>query len=169
MDERYLRVGVLTKTHGLNGALKVFPTTDEPEVFAPGAAAQIAAKSGSIPVTIETVSRFKNQFIIRFKEFGDINDVEIFKGCDLMMDRQLLPELRENEFFVSDLVDMDVVEEDGRHLGTIREVLQTGANDVYVVATEGKDILIPAIRDCIRFVSVEDNKMTVHLLPGLVE
>ena len=68
MDERYLRVGVLTKTHGLNGALKVFPTTDEPEVFAPGAAAQIAAKSGSIPVTIETVSRFKNQFIIRFKE-----------------------------------------------------------------------------------------------------
>ncbi len=169
MEEQFLRVGVITKTHGLQGAVKVFPTTDEPEVIAAGASAFIVAKNEPVAVTVESVSRFKNQLIVKFKEYHDINDVEVFKSADLLMERAALPELGENEYFVSDLIDMEVSDEDGRVLGHIREVLQTGANDVYVVATEGKDILIPAIRDCILSVSVEEHKMAVHLLPGLME
>ncbi len=169
MDERYLRIGVITKTHGLQGAVKVFPTTDEPEVIRPGASAFIATKNDYMSVTMESVSRFKNQFIVKFKEFHDINDVEAFRNTDLLMEREALPELGEDEYFVSDLIDMEVREEDGGMLGHVREVLQTGANDVYVVATEGKDVLIPAIRECIRSVSVEEKKMVVRLLPGLRE
>ncbi len=170
MEEKFLRVGVITKTHGLQGAVKVYPTTDEPEVLCEGASAYIAQKGENIPVTIAASSRFKNLYILKFEEYTDINDVEIFKNCDLFMEKGALPELKENEYFVSDLIDMEVVDEDGRLLGKIREVLQTGANDVYVVATEeGKDILLPAIRDCILSVSVDEKRMTVHLLPGLFE
>ena len=168
MEEKYLRVGVITKTHGLQGAVKVYPTTDEPEVLCAGAKARILLKDDAADVTIESVSRFKNLYIIKFEEYRDINDVEIFKGCDLMMRADALPQLKENEYFVSDLIDMEVVEEDGTRLGTVREVLQTGANDVYVVAGENQDILLPAIKDCILDISVEERRMTVHLLPGLV-
>lgn len=169
MTDQFLRVGAITKTHGLKGALKVYPTTDEPEVLSPGAAAFIDAKEGPVPVTVESVSKFKNLLIIKFKEFGDINDVELFKDRDLLMSMDVLPELKEDEYFISDLVDMGVFDEEDQKLGTIREVLQTGANDVYVVAAKDKDILIPAIHDCILTVNVPEKKMVVRLLPGLTD
>ncbi len=168
MSDSLRRVGSITKTHGLKGALKVYPTTDEPDVLTTGAHAVIDAKPEAVEVTIESVSRFKNLYIIKFEEFGDINDVEIFKGCDLLMAAEALPELKEDEYLISDLVDMDVFDEDGEKIGSIREVMVTGANDVYVVETAEKDILLPAIRECILSVSVSERKMVVRVLPGLV-
>ena len=163
-----MRIGAITKTHGLKGGLKVFPTTDDPAKFSAGQECLIDAKSGRIPVTIRSASMFKKLFIVTFEEYSDINEVEIFKGCDLLVERDGDEALGEDEYYVDDLIGMTVTDEDGQELGTLTEVMVTGANDVYVVQGGSGEILIPAIHDCIRSVSVEEKVMKVHLLPGLV-
>ena len=156
-----MRIGAITKTHGLKGGLKVFPTTDDPAKFSAGQEGLIDAKSGRIPVTIRSASMFKKLFIVTFEEYSDINEVEIFKGCDLLVERDGDEALGEDEYYVDDLIGMTVTDEDGQELGTLTE-------DVYVVQGGSGEILIPAIHDCIRSVSVEEKVMKVHLLPGLV-
>lgn len=164
-----MRIGAITKTHGLKGGLKVYPTTDDPAKFAAGQACVLDAKSGKIPVTIKSASLFKKVFIVTFEEFSDINEVEVFKGCDLLVARDDDEELGDDEYYVDDLIGMTVTDEDGQELGTLTEVMVTGANDVYVVTGGQGEILIPAIHDCILSVSVEEKAMRVHLLPGLVQ
>ena len=169
MTEEYLRIGTITKTHGLKGGLKVYPTTDDPDRFSAGQQCVLDTKNGRVPVTIRSASAFKKIFIVIFEEFSDINDVEIFKGCDLLVERDDTEALAEDEYYVDDLIGMTVADEDGYELGTLTEVMVTGANDVYVVKGAEKEILIPAIHDCILSVSVEEQRMQVHLLPGLVQ
>ena len=119
---------------------------------------------------ITGVKFFKNMVILKFKGLDRIEDVMAYKGKNLYVTRENAVKLKKNEYFIADLVGMDVFIEDGERLGSLRNVIQTGANDVYEVAMEnGKDVLIPAIRQCIIDVNVEEAKMTVHLLEGLLE
>lgn len=112
---------------------------------------------------------FKNQVILKFQEFQDINEIEKYRGKDLLIDREQAVPLAENENFIVDLIDMDVYDEEEKRLGTLTDVLQTGANDVYVVETdEGKEILLPAIPSCILDVDVEAAKMIVRIPEGLL-
>ena len=93
-----------------------------------------------------------------------------YKGKDLLIPREEAVPLGENENFIADLIDMEVVTDEGKALGTLIDVMETGANDVYVVETsEGEEILLPAIRDCILDVNVEEKRMTVHVLEGLLD
>ena len=93
-----------------------------------------------------------------------------YKGKDLLIHREKAVPLGENENFIADLIDMEVVTDEGKALGTLIDVMETGANDVYVVETsDGEEILLPAIRDCILDVNVEEKRMTVHVLEGLLD
>lgn len=167
--ESYLRVGVIASTHGLKGEVKVYPTTDDPERFLDLKTLWLDTGKEYKPLTIAGVKFYKNQVILRFQEFSDINEVEQFRGRDLLVSRDQAVPLEENENFIGDLLDMEVYEEDGHRLGILTEVLETGANDVYVVETEeGKEILLPAIPQCILDADPETNRMTVHLLEGLL-
>ena len=113
---------------------------------------------------------FKNQVILKFKGIDNINDIEKYKGKDLLVNREDAVALEENENYVADLIDLKVVTDEGQVLGVLTEVMETGANDVYVVETEdGKELLLPAIRDCILDVDLETEVMTVHILPGLLD
>ncbi len=161
------RVGVITKTHGLKGGVKVYPTTDTPEKLSVGRKVYIDAKEELIPVSIVSSSIFKKLYILVFDEFSDINDVEAFKGLDLLAEEEP-GDLAEGEYYVDDLIGLLVQDEDGQELGTLEEILVTGANDVYVVKSSNKEILIPAIDECILDVSLEEGCMKVHLLPGLM-
>lgn len=167
MTDDYKRVGSVTKPHGLKGALKVYPTTDDESRFDVGNTLFLEDKSGLTELTIEKSSKFKNLFILIFDKFHDINEVEGFKGCDLWV-KTSDDELLDDEYYIDDLIDMEVVDENDISLGKITQVMATGANDVYVVGKGKDEILIPAIADCILSVSVEDNLMKVHLLEGLV-
>ena len=119
---------------------------------------------------IETVKFFKQFVIVKFKGIDNINQIEKYKGCDLLVTREQAVPLEENENFIVDLIGMKVVTEEGEVLGILTDVLQTGANDVYVVETEQKkEVLLPAIPSCIRKVDVEEAVMTVHILEGLLE
>ena len=107
--------------------------------------------------------------ILKFREFDSINEVEKYRGCELYVSREQAVPLEENEYYIADLLGMSVYTEAGELLGNLRDVIETGANDVYCVNTEKYgEVLIPAIRQCILQVDVEAGRMTVHLLPGLL-
>ena len=166
--ENLLQVGVITTTHGVRGEVKVFPTTDDAARFKK--LKQVILDTGKENLTLEIagVKFFKNMVILKFKGYDNINDVERFRKKSLYVTRENAVKLKKNEYFIADLIGIQVVSDEGEELGTISDVLQTGANDVYVVSKDGaKDLLIPAIHACIQNVDVAAGQMKVHLLPGL--
>ena len=168
--EQFLRVGVISSTHGIRGEVKVYPTTDDPERFLDLDEVILDTGREHKILEIEGVKLFNNQVILKFKGYDNINDIEKYLKKDLLVDREHAVELGENENFIADLIDMEVVTDEGKVLGTLTDVIETGANDVYAVKTpEGKEILLPAIRDCIRDVNVDEKRMTVHVMEGLLD
>jgi 16S rRNA processing protein RimM len=166
--EDLLQVGVITSTHGVRGEVKVFPTTDDAARFKK--LKQVILDDGrqQIPMEIASVKFFKNMVILKFKGIDNINDVEKYRRARLLVTRENAVPLAENEYYIADLIGLLAKSDEGEELGTITDVLQTGANDVYVITTpEKKEILVPAIRDCILQVDIEKQEMRIHLLPGL--
>jgi 16S rRNA processing protein RimM len=167
MSDR-LRVGIITSTHGIRGEVKVFPTTDNPDRFAKLDRVYISGRLPEEILHVEKARRFKNQVILKFKEYDNINDVEKFRQSDILIDRKDAEELQDDEYFIDDLIGLSVFSDDGQDLGRLKEVYETGANDVFVIEKANrKDLLIPATKECIRSVDPEAGSMTVHLLPGL--
>lgn len=168
--ENTLRVGVITSTHGVRGEVKVFPTTDDANRFKK--LKTVILDTGREPLTlnIEGVKFFKNMVILKFKEFNDINEIEKYKGKDLLIHRDQAVKLGPDENFIVDLIGLKVVTDEGEHFGTVRDVLQTGANDVYVIEhVSGKEYLFPAIKQCILDVDLDAGEMKVHILEGLLD
>ena len=169
MEQRF-RVGVITSTHGIRGEVKVFPTTDDPGRFRKLKDVLLDTGRELRPMEVEQVRFFKNMVIVKFKGLDDINDIEIYKGRDLFVTRENAVELEPDEYFIADLIGLTVMTDEGERLGTLFDVLKTGANDVYVVKTDsGKEVLLPAIRQCILDTDLEAGKITVHVLEGLLD
>ena len=167
--EQFLQVGVIASTHGVRGEVKVYPTTDDVKRFKKLKNVILEGKRENLNLEIEQVKFFKNMVILKFKGYDNINDIEMYKGCSLLVTRENAVKLKPGEYFICDLIGLDVWEESGNYLGKLTEVIQTGANDVYVVQMENeKEVLIPNIKDCIISISLEENKMIVHLLEGLL-
>ena len=168
--EQLLRVGVISSTHGERGEVKVYPTTDDVNRFKKLKKVVLDTGREYMDLEIYGVKFFKNMVILKFKGIDNINDIEKYKGKDLLVHREDAVALEENENYVADLIDLKVVTDDGKVLGYLTEVMETGANDVYVVETEdGEELLLPAIRDCILDVDLDEEVMTVHILPGLFD
>jgi 16S rRNA processing protein RimM len=166
--EDLFQVGVITAPHGVRGEVKVFPTTDDNARFKNLKTVLLDQGRGTRELEIEGVKFFKNMVILKFKGIDDRNDVERMRQAKLLVTRENAVELGKDEYFIADLIGIQVVSDEGEELGTISDVLQTGANDVYVVSKDGaKDLLIPAIHACIQNVDVAAGQMEVHLLPGL--
>lgn len=166
----YLQVGVITSTHGLKGEVKVFPTTDDPGRFQKLKSVWLDTGMGYQELEIIQVRFFKQFVILKFRGHEDINEVEAYRKKGLYVSREDAVPLEENEYFIADLIGLQVESDEGALLGRLTDVLTTGANDVYVVKTEeGKEILLPAIRQCILSVDLEQRRMQVHLLKGLVD
>lgn len=167
--EDLLRVGVITSTHGIRGEVKVFPTTDDPERFYDLKEVLLDTGKEMLPLAVEGVRFFKNLVIVKFKGFDNINDIEKYKGHDLMVTRENAVPLEEGEFFICDVIGSTVYEEDGTEFGTLKEVMETGANDVFIVETkDGKEVLLPYIDDCIREVNPEEKRIVAYIMPGLI-
>jgi 16S rRNA processing protein RimM len=166
--EQFFRVGVITTTHGVHGEVKVFPTTDDPQRFKK--LKQVILDNGKEQKELEitSVKFFKNLVILKFKGLDNINDVEKYKKADLLVTRKNAVPLKEGEYFIADLIGLKATSDEGEDLGVLSDVIQTGANDVYVFSKEGmQDLLVPKIPDCIKEVHIEEGTILVHLLPGL--
>ena len=168
--EDFLQVGVNTATHGIRGEVKVFPTTDDPERFLDLETVYLDTGREKKLLTISSVKFFKQFVILKFKEFDNINDVEPFRKKCLLVTRDQAVRLEEDEYFIADLIGLRVITDEDKVLGELTDVLETGANDVYQVTDEnGKEILLPAIKDCILSVDLEKGEMKVHILEGLLD
>ena len=167
--EDLLKVGVITTTHGVRGEVKVFPTTDDAERFLELEYVLLDTGRELRRLDIKNVRFFKNLVILKFDGIDNINDIEKYKGKDLWIPREEAQELGEDEYYIADLQGLNVVLEDGSEFGTLRDVMETGANDVYIIdSNEHGEVLLPAIKECILDVDLEKNTMTVHLMKGLL-
>ena len=150
--EDMLQVGVITQTHGVRGEVKVFPTTDDVNRFKKLKQVILDTGKETMPLEIQSVKFFKQFVILKFKGIDNINDIERYKRCPLLVERKDAVALEEDEYFIADMIG-----------------IQTGANDVYVIDTEGHgEVLVPAIRECILDVDIENQKMKIHLMDGLI-
>ena len=167
--EDLLQVGIITSTHGVRGEVKVYPTTDDPRRFRRLKEVVLDTGREKINLEIEGVKFFKQFVILKFKGLDNINDIEKYRQKSLYVTRKNAVRLQRDEYFIADLIGLKVQDEDGTELGTVKDVIETGANDVYIVdRVDGEEVLLPAIHDCVLDVDVEKNTMTVHLMKGLV-
>lgn len=168
--ENLLQVGAVTTTHGVRGEVKVFPTTDDSRRFEKLKEAVLETKDGLIPVHIEHVKYFKQFVILKFKEFQTLDEVETFRQCRLFVTRENAVKLHKNEYFIADLIGMRVTDPDKQLSGTVTDVLQTGANDVYEIELEDKrKFLLPAIKDCVQNIDPDQGTIEIHILDGLLD
>ncbi|WP_150267590.1 ribosome maturation factor RimM [Paenibacillus tepidiphilus] len=169
-----LTVGKLVNTHGIRGEIKVVSRTDFPEVrFAAGSKLLIEPQDGGtkVEVEVEAAREHKGTFIVKLKGITDINQIEKYKGSLLKVPGDDLVELSEDEYYFHQIVGCTVYTEDqpDQPLGQITDILQPGANDVWVVKpSKGSEILIPVIKDVVLNVDIAEQKVTVRLMEGLL-
>ena len=164
-----MQVGVITQTHGIKGEVKVFPTTDDVNRFKKLKEVIMDTGRERLNLEIEGVKFFKQYAILKFKGYDSINDIEKYKSAKLYIKREQAVKLQKDEYFIADLIDMEVVTEDGEYFGKMKDVLTTGANDVYIVTRQdGTEVLLPAIKQCVKSIDTEQGRITVHIMDGLI-
>ena len=172
MEELY-QVGSITQTHGIRGEVKVFPLTDDISRFKNMKNLLLdGGKDGYINLEVENVRPQKNLVILKFKGIDNINDIEKYKGKGLYVTKENRVKLKKDEYFIADLIGCFVyLDTDPDNVfGTISDVMETGANDVYEINLEkGGTVLVPAIKDCVLSVDVEERRIDIHLLEGLMD
>lgn len=167
--EDLLKVGVITSTHGIRGEVKVYPTTDDLQRFTYLKDCILDTGKQKLPMEVEGCKFFKNQAILKFKGYDTINDIEKYRQATLWVTRENAVPLEEGEFYLADIINAKVYEENENYLGILTDVMETGANDVYVVQLEsGKELLLPAIPQCIIEVNVEEARLVVRLMKGML-
>lgn len=166
--DNYLRVGVIASTHGIRGEVKVYVTTDDKSRFSELDSVYLDTGRELMHLEIEGVKYFKQFAILKFKGIDNINDIEKYRGKDLLITRQQAVNLEEDEYFIYDLLGMEVFADTGERIGELAEILTSPANDVYVVKTpEGKEVLLPSIKECILDIDEESKRIIVHMMDGL--
>lgn len=169
MKDNYLRIGVITGPHGVHGEVKVYPTTDDIHRFEELDNVCMDTGKEYRILDIEQVKYFKGVLIIKFRQITDRTEAEKYRNKDLLVDREHAIPLADDEYFICDIIGAKVITDDGQDFGILKEVLQTGANDVYVVdRKDGKEVLLPVIPDCILNVDTEQKTVTAHIMKGLI-
>ena len=170
MESRF-RIGIFSSTHGIRGEIKVYPTTDSPDRFRSLKEVILETREGDLTLTVEKARPAKGMIILKFKGIDSINDIERLKGASLFVTRENAAPLTEGSFYIADLIGCRVETEEGRYLGDLRDVLPTGANDVFVVKDpekkDSREYLLPNIRDCVLRIDPEARLIVVHLMDGL--
>lgn len=168
--ETMFAIGKIVNTHGIKGELKIMPTTDDPKRFEKLKEIYIQQKEMK-RYKVETIRYHKQFVLIKFEGINSLNDAELLKNAVLKINRTDSLPLEKDEYYISDLYSLTVTTEDGRVLGELIDIIYTGSNDVYVVKNKdtNKELLIPAIKQVIKQVDLQQKTMTVKLLPGLEE
>ncbi len=167
--EEVFQVGVITSTHGVRGEVKVFPTTDDMRRFKRLKEVILDTGREKLNLEIEGVKFFKQFVILKFKGIDNINDVEKYKQKSLYVTRQNAVRLSKDEYYIADLMGLQVINEEEEVIGVLQDIMETGANDVYIIQMkDGRELLLPAIKQCVLKVDVEKGFIQVHILDGLL-
>jgi 16S rRNA processing protein RimM len=172
----FLSVGKIVNTHGIKGEVKILPLTDYPERFEELKWVYMdfmpnkKTSENLQKIEIESVKYFKNTVILKFKGIDNIDSALALKNVELKVDRKHAVKLPKDSYFICDLLECDVYNENDIKLGNMIDIIKTGSNDVYVVKPmQGKDILIPALKKVILDINIKDKKIKVQLPEGLLD
>ena len=167
--EKYFEVGQIVNTNGLKGMLKVKPFTDDIKEFEFFKTIYVERKNELIEFKIEAVRYVKNMVLLKLQGINDIDEAEKYRNLYIKVDRDIMPKLPEDSYYIVDLLECEVFTEEGENLGKLIDVFNTGSNDVYVVKDElGKQLLLPAIGEVIKNVDIPNKKIIVKLMEGLI-
>lgn len=170
MSGDYINIGEIVNTQGHRGEIRILPLTDFLNRFNQLDAVNVLLNGKRSIYHIENARRHKQFIVLKFTEVQDMNAAEKLKGGILQITREQLVPLPEGEYYIFDIIGLSVYDVQGQFLGKIKDVLRTGANDVYVVKpADGKDILIPALKSVVSDIDVANGRMTVELPEGLLE
>ena len=167
--EQYFRIGVITTTHALAGEVKVYPTTEDPRRFEELDTCYLLDRGSYRPLPIRSCRYFKNLVILGFEEVGSIEEAQLLKQKELYVDREHAIPLEEGEYYLADVLGSTVTDEEGNVLGTLSDYMETAAQLIYKIKTEkGKEFLVPAVDEFIREVNVEEKRMVIRPIPGMI-
>lgn len=166
----YLEIGQIVNTYGIKGFVKVVPFTDDVTRFEKLKSVYIDIKGNLKEYTIEEVKYSKNVVLVKFKEIPDINEAEKYRNYYLKIDRKDAIKLPKDTYFIADLIGLEVyVQDTNELLGKVDDIYSTGSNDIYVVKDElGKQVLLPGTKEVIKLVDLENGKIFVNLIKGLI-
>lgn len=169
MKQQYFEIGQIVNHFGIKGMVKVNPFTDDISQFEEMETILVDKKGSLKEMQIEEVKYSKNQVLLKLKGIETVEEAEKYRNCYLKLPREKARKLPKNTYFIADLIGLEVYTEEGNLLGKVEDIYNTGASDIYVIKdTFGKQILLPAIKDVIKKVDLEQEKIVVHLIDGLV-
>lgn len=169
MKQEYFEIGQIVNTFGIKGFVKVNPFTDDLERFEELDSVFVVKNKELIEMKIEEIKYHKNLVLIKFKGIEDINMAEKYKGCYIKIKREATRKLPKDTYFIADLIGLPVYDENGNLLGKVDDIYNNKSHDIYVVKDElGKQILLPSIKEVIKQIDIENEKIIVHLIDGLV-
>lgn len=164
-----LEIGQIVNTFGIKGFVKVNPFVDDISRFDDLKKVYIKKQKVLKELEVEEVKYHKNMVLVKFKGIDKVEEAETLRNSYLEVDRENAIDLQEGEYFIADLLGLEVITDEGKVLGKLEDIFNTGSNDIYVVKDElGKQILLPAISEVIKEINIEDKKIVVHLLEGLI-
>jgi 16S rRNA processing protein RimM len=168
--EKYLEIGQIVNTFGIKGQVKIVPFTDDITRYDELKEIYVEKKNELKLFQIEQVNYKKNMVILKLKGIETVEEAEKLRNCYLKIDRKDAKELPKDTYFIVDLLGLDVYTDEGKLLGKVDDIYNAGSSDIYVVKDElGKQILLPAIKDVLKEVDLENQKIIVHLIKGLVD
>lgn len=168
--EKYLEIGQIVNTFGIKGQVKIVPFTDDITRFDELKEIYVEKKNELKLFQIEQVNYKKNMVILKLKGIETVEEAEKLRNCYLKIDRKDAKKLPKDTYFIVDLIGLDVYTDEGKLLGKVDDIYNAGSSDIYVVKDElGKQILLPAIKDVLKEVDLENQKIIVHLIKGLVD
>lgn len=169
MKQEFFEIGQIVNTFGIKGFVKVNPYTDDVSQFETLKTILVEKNKKVLSFEIEEVKYSKNQILLKLKGIEDINEAEKFRNAIIKIPREKARKLPEGTYFIADLLGMKVYTEDQKLLGNLEDIYNSGASDIYVVKDElGKQFLLPAINDVIKEIDIENEKIIVHLIEGLI-
>ena len=167
--EKFFQVGIITSPHGVHGEVKVYPTTDDVKRFKRLKEVILDTGKERLDLEIESVKFVKQFAVLKFRGYDNMDEVEKFRRKSLFVPRENAVRLGKDEYFIADLMGLKVLDVKEQEIGVLREVIETGANDVYAIdLKDGRELLIPAIKQCILAVDVEAGFIRIHILEGLL-
>jgi len=168
LKDDLLRIGVVTSPHGVHGEMKVYPTTDDLHRFQEIDTVVIENRGVKEQMDVEGVKYFKGMVILKLSGIHDMDQAEKYRKAELWIHRSQSAPLLPGHYFIADLIGLQAFRDTGEELGKVVDFLATGANNVYVIEkTDGKELLVPDIPQCIREVDIENGRLTVFVMPGL--
>lgn len=165
---RFLVIGQVTKPHGVRGEMRVLPLTDRPERFS-WLEEVFLGEDGERRATVLAARLHQGFVLLKLEGYDSRDDAETLRGTKLTVSEDLAIPLEEGEYYLRDLLGMDVVTEEGAQLGALEDVIETGANNVFVVRGDQGELLLPDIPDVIIDIDFEQKLMTIRPLPGLFD